>query len=340
MLARCALRRLAACALAVLAIGAVSVPASAAPQAALLFADRDLGDGMAKAVQELGADARRVEVRPSATAAACAASPGAAPRLALSAHMPSRAELEACARTASAEVSAVEIGRQAVALVVSASSPVWSVDAAAVFRALGQNSGENPRPVAWYDIDPAYPHLPIGLLAPPTGSRTRQLFDALIMEPGCDRAAGARIPFGLTARTGFCGALRGDIPFAQGNDDSQAVADWAAAAPPGQIAVITIAELRRLGSRVVPLLLDGALPTAANVDSGRYPATEKVQLLIVVPHAADRTRRNDARALAFDLLAEASIGPAGSLTPAGLIPLPPADRIAARSQAIAFLEQQ
>lgn len=253
--------------------------------------------------------------------------------------MPSRAELEACARTASAEVNAVEIGRQAVALVVPASSPVWSLDAAALFRAVGQNSGENPRPAAWNDIDPAYPHLPIGLLAPPTGSRALHLFDALIMEPGCDHAAGARMPFGLTSRAGFCAALRNDIPVAQRNGEAQAVTDWAAAAPPGHIAVITIAELRQLGSRVVPLLLDGALPTAANLDSGRYPATEKVQLLIVVPHAADRTRRNDARALAFELLAEASIGPAGSLTPAGLIPLPPTDRIAARSQAIAILEQ-
>jgi len=334
------MRRLAACALAALVIGTASSPAGAAPQAALLFADRDLGEALAKAVQDLGSDTWRVDVRPSVTGAACAASSGAAPRLALSAHMPSRAELEACARTASADVDAVGIGRQAVALVVPAGSPVWSVDAAALFRALGQNSGEKPHPAAWNDIDPAYPHLPIGLLVPPTGSRAQHLFDALIMEPGCDRAAGARMPFDLTSRTGFCGALRGDIPIAQRDSDVQAVTNWATAAPPGHIAIVTITELRQLGGRAVPLLLDGALPTAANLDNGRYPATEKVQLLIVVPHAADRTRRNDARALAFDLLAEASIGPAGSLTPAGLIPLAPTDRVAARSQAIAILEQQ
>jgi hypothetical protein len=44
--------------------------------------------------------------------------------------------------------------------------------------------------------------------------------------------------------------------------------------------------------------------------------------------------------LAFSLLAEASIGPTGSLAPAGLLPLPPPDRIAARTQAVAFLEQR
>jgi hypothetical protein len=90
---------------------------------------------------------------------------------------------------------------------------------------------------------------------------------------------------------------------------------------------------------VVPLLLEGVLPTAANIESGRYPAADRIELMIVVPNQASREQRLAARDLAFSLLAEASIGPAGNLAPAGLIPLPPPDRLAARSQAVAFLEQ-
>jgi phosphate transport system substrate-binding protein len=327
-------------ALATLALLAVARTADAAPQGAPLFADRDLGDALAQAVQGLGPDARRIEIKPSASAAACASAPGAAPRLALLAHAPSRAEIDRCSQTAAGEVYVVEIGRQAVALVVPLNSPVWRVDAAAVFRAFGQNASDAPRPTTWADIDPGLPRLPIGLLVPAPGSRTQHLFDALIMEPGCGRVATARMPFDLKSRTAFCAALRSDVPVAQRQGGARDVANWAAAAPPGQLAIVSIAELRQLDRRVVPLLLDGALPTAANIETGRYPAAEKLELMIVVPYAADRAQRNDARTMAFNLLAEASIGPTGSLAPAGLIPLPPPERIAARSQAVASLEQR
>ena len=120
---------------------------------------------------------------------------------------------------------------------------------------------------------------------------------------------------------------------------AQAIGDWAKSAASGQIAVVTVAELSQLDRPVVPLPLDGALPTAANIASGLYAAVEQVALLIVVPHAADHARRLQARSTVFGLLSESSIGPAGSLTPAGLIPLAPVERVSARSQATASLEQ-
>jgi phosphate transport system substrate-binding protein len=321
------------------AIGSVR-PADAAQQPVQLFADRDLGDALMQAVQNFGADDRRIAVRPSASAAACAAAAGVTPRLALLARAPSRAELDRCGETASATVNAVEIGRQAVAVVAPMNAPVWPVDEAALFRALGQNGGNAQRGTTWAGIDPAYPNLPIGLLLPPANSRTRHLFDTLIMQPGCERAANARAPFDLKSRRSFCGALRSDVQVAERDAGADGVANWAAAAPPGQIAIVSVAELRQLGQRVVPLVLDGALPTAANIEDGRYPAAAKVILMVVLPTAADPAQRAKARSLAFDLLAEASIGPSGRLAPAGLIPLPPSGRIAARSQAVAFLERR
>lgn len=315
-------------------------PSGAASPSVALFADRDLGNAIAQAAQDAGANAAAsIDVRPSASVAACASTPGTAPRLALLVNAPSRAELDRCAQATRAEVNIIEIGRQAVAFVAPMNSPVWSVDSAAVFRALGQNSGDAPKVTTWDQLDPAYPKLPIGLLLPPANSRTLQLFSALIMEPGCDRVATARTPFDQKARSTFCGALRNDIQVAQRKDGAQDVADWAATAPAGQVAVVSVAELLQLDRRVIPLLLDGVLPTAANIESGRYPAADKVQLMIVVPNAASRSQRTAARDVAFNLLAEASIGPTGSLAPAGLIPLPPTDRIAARTQAVALLEQ-
>jgi ABC-type phosphate transport system substrate-binding protein len=324
--------------LAIAALSTATTVQAAAPTVPL-FADRDLGDALAQAIEGAGSDARHVEVAPAAVRAACTAAAGSTPRLALLTRVPSRIELDACGDAAAADVSTLAIGRQAVALVAPASSPVWSISAAALFRAIGQNSDAKPPPATWSDIDPAYPHLPIGLLMPASDSRAQRLFDTLIIARGCDNAGGERIPFDLKSRARFCGVLRSDIPVLQRQGGAQDVANWAASAPSGQIAIVTIGELRELDRRVVPLLIDGALPTAANIANGRYPAAEQVQLLIVVPHAADPAQRTAARALAFNLLAETTIGPTGSLAPAGLIPLPPSERIAARSQAVASLEQ-
>ena len=325
----------------VICVAVLAAPstAHAATLAVPLFADRDIGDALAQAVQGLGSDTRHVEMGTSAMKAACATAPGPTPRLALLTRDPSRTEIEACSQAAAAEVSTIRIGRQAVALVVPANSPIWSISAAGLFRAIGQNSDEKPQPVNWSDVDPSYPHLPIGLLLPAAGSRAQRLLDTLIMAPGCERSGNVRMPFDLKNRVSFCGAMRSDIPLMQREAGASAVATWAASASPGQIAIVTIGELRELDRRVVPLLLDGALPTAANIESGRYPAAEQIELLIVVPHAAGQVQRSNARSFTFDLLAEASIGPTGSLTPAGLIPLPPPDRIAARSHAVALLEQ-
>lgn len=318
----------------------VSLSAHAAPPAVAVFADGDLGGALAQAVQDAGANSQQVEIRPSARVAACASTPGSAPRLALLASAPSQAELIRCAQAIGAEANIFEIGRQAVALVVPVNSPVWSVNSASVFRALGQNGSDTPRATTWNQVDPANPNLPIGVLRPPSSSRTQQLFDALVMQTGCNQVATTRAPFEQKARASFCGALRTDIQTAQRQDGTEDVANWAAAAPLGQIAIVSISELRQLDGKVVPLLLDGVLPTAANIETGRYPAADKVQLMIVVPNAASRAQRTAARELALSLLAETSIGPSGSMAPAGLLPLPPTQRIAARTQAVAFLEQR
>ena len=327
-------------ALALVCMVTMATPTIAASPQVVLFADRDLGAGLTQAVGKTSPDPQQTELKPSAMAAACAGAPGVAPRLALLSRAPTRVELDRCAETASAEVNHVTLGRQAVALVVPIGSPVWSVDTSVVFRALGRNGPDAVKAKTWADLDPGYPALPIGVLMPPAGSRAGVLFDALVMEPGCNTLATARTPFERKSRASYCAALRNDIPLTQRQGEATDVGTWAAAAPAGQVAVVSVSELRQLDRSVVPLLIDNALPTAANVETGRYPAAERVSLLLVVPRGADPASRTNARNLAFGLLSEASIGPAGSLAPAGLIPLPPADRLAARTQAIAFLEQR
>lgn len=307
----------------------------AAPPSVLLFADRDLGEALASHLDTNAMPSPTIS--DAAIDQACGAAPADIPRFAVVTHVPLRAALEDCARRAEADVKAVEIGRQAVALVAPAGAPVWSIGTAALFRALGEH-GSNRHPQNWSDVAPDMPKLPIGLLAPPPGSRAEALLQELVMATGC-ASVDHNLPFDLQERTAYCGKLRQDITTVRRAGNIEELEGWANSAPPGQVAVVTLAELRQLSERVVPLPIDSALPTTGNLEAMRYPAAASVSLLIVVPHTAGKASRDAARKVAFNLLAESVIGPEGTLAPAGLAPLAPADRVAARTQAVATLEQ-
>jgi phosphate transport system substrate-binding protein len=304
---------------------------------AVMFAlQTDLGPTLTGAVQvpsgmvagKLVADGAQV---------VCADQPSSLPRLAMVPGQPRPMDIDACRQSVAADVLAVTIGYQAVAVVTPATASVFPLQSADLFRAVSAHAGAQPVPAVWRDVDPNLPALPLGMLAPPADSASTRLLNAYVMEPACSQQDGARLPFEAASRIEFCGTLRAD-PAIVRRTDAQAIAAWAASAPAGQIAVVTLAELRKLDRAVVPLPLDGALPTAANIASGHYPAAEAVTLLIVVPHDIAPLRREATRRVVFELTSERSIGPDGSLAQAGLVPLPAPERVAARLKAVAFVE--
>jgi hypothetical protein len=149
---------------------------------------------------------------------------------------------------------------------------------------------------------------------------------------------GAQAPFGLDARLALCGRLRPAAGIAARPSGPEALPAWLVAAPPGALAVVTLAELRGLRGEVLPLPLDGVLPTVGNVLSGSYPATQEIQLLIVLPRRVPAEARRAAQVIAFDILSERSLGPSGALSVAGLVAVAAEARVALRDRAQALLE--
>jgi phosphate transport system substrate-binding protein len=278
----------------------------------------------------------RVIAAPSG--AVCADQPADLPRLALVTGTPRPLDLDACRQKSTSDVLAITIGYQAIALVAPANARAFSLPAIALFHAVGAHADARIAPKLWRDVDPSLPALPLGLLAPADATATSRLLNTYVMEPACSADDGARVPFEATRRIAFCGTLRADPAIVQRKGDDQEITAWAASAPAGQLAVLTLAELRRFDRVVVPLPLDGVLPTAANITSGAYPAAEPTTLLIVMPHDLSPARRDATRRAVFELLSERNVGPDGNLARAGLMPLSPTERVAARLQAVAFVD--
>jgi phosphate transport system substrate-binding protein len=317
----------------------VPAPSPAATPNAILFADRDVDEALSQVLGRLASEVRRVEIGAAAADAACAAAPGKTPRLALVSSPLQPAYLDACGRGANARVLTVLLGYQAIALVAPARTPIWPITSAALFRALTDHPEAPRRPAVWSELDPTYPRLPIGVLLAPSGSTDDRLFEALVLTPPCSAVADEKLPLRLGNRIRYCSAMRSDLPAVRHSSGARDLTAWAASAPLGQLAVVRLAELRRLQGLVVPLPLDGQLPTAAYIASGRYAAAATVELLVVVPRGGNNAERAETWKMAFDLLAETSIGPEGTLVAAGLIPLPPAQRVASRSEALDFFRQ-
>jgi phosphate transport system substrate-binding protein len=314
--------------------------AHAAAQSLPLFVERSVDGALINAIQAFGADPQLLPNERSVLQSGCALAPTNTPRLVLLTRAASAAELDRCRETAKAEVIAVAVGWQAVAIAVPVSSPVWSMQPDSLFRALGQNSLDKRESRTWNAIDPTYPALPIGVLLPPPDSVAWHLFDRLIMQAGCARSGEADLPLNVSERASFCGTVRSDIPVARRKGSEQELLDWAAKAAPGQIAIVTLPELQQLDRRAVALLIGGVLPTLATIQNGRYAAAQAITLMIVLPRAVDPGSRTRTRSALLDLLSEASIAPGGALAAAGLIPAPPSERVAARTQAADLLQQR
>jgi len=166
----------------------------------------------------------------------------------------------------------------------------------------------------------------------------------MVLEHGCVTALpmGA-VPHAAAARSVFCAALSEGNNVARRRPGSAAegvaqIRAWAASAPAGAIAAISLAEWIELTGVVTPVPLDGVLPTAANLAASIYPASRQIKLAFVVPRAASQPARNAALDTGFALLAEAVIGPLGTLAGRGVTSLPPATRVDARLRLVDFLE--
>jgi hypothetical protein len=276
----------------------------------------------------------------AAIAAACAPASGTAPRLALVSEAPGRLALEGCRAAAEGRtrVESISLGRMAVAVVAPARGTAFALDPAGTFRTFAEAA---PRPGT-----PAQPPLRTvstaetpspRLLAPAEGSLGWRVFASAALDPGCAATLGTRLPFSLAEREAACSALRAGNTARRAEGDLAALTSWARQAPLPSVAVVTLPELRALGAEVLPLPFGGVLPTVGNIASGTYPLALGLHLVIVRPPGADEAALTAARDLAFEILSERSLGPAGPVAALGVAPMPPADRVAARATAFTLL---
>ncbi|WP_374450216.1 PstS family phosphate ABC transporter substrate-binding protein [Stella sp.] len=243
---------------------------------------------------------------------------------------------ETCLENGVRDIVEVQIGLGAIVLATNRGDPTPELttrqvyEAVAAERTVGEGFEPN-RAVSWSQIDPHLPNMPIRVIVPAEGSSTRRFFEDLVLEAGCRYVRGIRLLFEAAYRRAKCITMRDD-----GAIVSAPLLDVAAvllASPPGTIGVVPLTDVTGSGGNLIALALDGVHPDAATVSSLDYEQTRAFFLYAKRQHSRNRSGIGVVRGI-HEMLAEATseaaFGPGGYLSNAGLIPLPPADRLAQR----------
>lgn len=92
-------------------------------------------------------------------------------------------EIELCKKNGITEVVEVIIGNDGIALANSTAGVKAQLTRAQLWTAM---AAKGPLPKTWKEIDPKLPDTKIEILTPPPTSGTRDAWNALVMEEGCD----------------------------------------------------------------------------------------------------------------------------------------------------------
>ena len=180
-----------------------------------------------------------------------------------------------------------------------------------LYKALVKGAGE---PEKWSDIDPSLPAIKIEVLGPPPSSGTRDAFEELALEAGCEKAGGDCDNIEVRDDGAYVDA---------GENDNLIVSKLTA--NPDAVGVFGYSFLDQNADKIKGAKIGGVEPTFENISSGEYPVSRSLYFYIkkahvgVVPGIAE---------FGAEFVSERASGNDGYLADKGLIPLPEDDHAA------------
>jgi len=165
----------------------------------------------------------------------------------------------------------------------------------------------DPMPTNWSDIDPSLPNLAIEVLGPPPTSGTRDAFEELALEEGCEEA-------GIDVEI----EVRDDGAYVDAGENDNLIVQKVVANPDA-VGVFGYSFLEENQDKIKGATVNGVVPTFDNILVGDYPLARSLYFYIkkarvgVVPGIME---------YAAEFVSEDASGKFGYLVDRGLIPLP------------------
>ncbi|MEM9434181.1 MAG: PstS family phosphate ABC transporter substrate-binding protein [Pseudomonadota bacterium] len=214
-------------------------------------------------------------------------------------------EFQLCADNGVTDVTEAVIGYDGIVMANAKGGPEFSVTREQIVTAL---AAQGPIPAMWSDVDPSLPAIKIEVLGPPPSSGTRDAFEELVMEEGCE-GAGIECE-GISIR-------EDGVYIESGENDNLIVSKLEA--NPNAVGVFGFSFLDQNADKLQGSMVDGVEPTFEAIADGDYPVSRSLFFYIKNAHVGVVPGISE---FASEFMSDAAAGEEGYLVDKGLIPLP------------------
>jgi phosphate transport system substrate-binding protein len=246
-------------------------------------------------------------------------------------------EFDQCAANGVGAITEVKIGYDGIVLANAKKSQRYSVSLQQLFLALakqvptpGGGLVANPNKT-WKDVDASLPNVKIEVLGPPPTSGTRDAFNELVIEGGCNAYPELKAlkDKDEAKYKSICLAVREDGAYVEAGENDNLIVQKLAANP-NALGIFGYSYLEENTDKIQGSVIGGMEPTFENIASGKYPVSRP--LFIYVKNAHVKSIPGIREYLA-EFTSEKAIGDDGYLAERGLIPAPKAEREKYRTDA-------
>ena len=251
-----------------------------------------------------------------------------------------KSEVERCAKNGVSEITEVRIGYDGIVVANSKKSKRVKITLRQLFLALakqvpdgGKDGGEliaNPYK-KWNEIDPSLPNAAIEVLGPPPTSGTRDAFNELGIEGGCNtfRSIKALKKSDKKKHKAVCRGIREDGAYIEAGENDNLIVQKLEANP-NAFGVFGYSFLDQNSDKIQGSIVNGVQPTFENISAQKYPVSRTLYFYVKKAHVGTIPGIKEYVA---EFTSDKAWGPEGYLADRGLIPLPPVERKNVRNAA-------
>jgi phosphate transport system substrate-binding protein len=213
-------------------------------------------------------------------------------------------EFETCREAGVEDIVEVKIGYDGIAIANSVEGPALDLTLGEIYEALRAGSDAE----LWSDVNPALPQEEIEVLGPPPTSGTRDSFEELVMEVGCEEVGGD------------CDAIeiRADGAYVESGENDNLIVSKLDANP-GAVGVFGYSFLEENEDKLQGSTIEGVEPRPETISSGEYPVSRSMFFYVKKPHVGVVPGVQE---YAAEFVSDGAAAAGGYLAEIGLIPLP------------------
>ena len=243
-----------------------------------------------------------------------------------------KSEVDECAKNGVSSVAEIKIGFDGIAIAQAKNGPQFNLTLGQLFLALAKEVPEgnkdggklvkNPNKT-WKDVDPSLPDIKIEVLGPPPTSGTRDSFNELAMEAGCDSIASLKALAKSDSKKhkAVCQGLREDGAYVEAGENDNVIVQKLVANP-NAVGVFGYSFLDQNKDKLTGKTVNGVVPTFDSISSGKYPIARDMYFYVKKAHIGVIPGIKE---YVVEFTSAAAMGRRGYLAGKGLVPLPDAE---------------